>query len=481
LLDHFVYDTYSLQLLRDDIGFLVGAKISGTARSLPEKTAPYRAWGLKIQEYLQSEDAVYDAKSWSRYAWGQTTSMPVDYPDRFPSMTSLTRAVVELGGDATRTLIGISRKLGYSVHDTILCSILWAIKATFALKDRSIIVSAIINQRMGLFDEIDVSRTVGNFAGGCDVPLEFPTQEDLYDAVSSLRRQLECIPKNGKTQSILSMADWEEIRHRNSRFMFNYLGRVSAKHETNIDPNDLVHIPDHAEESQDAPDPFDSPIYQFGDLVPGELYEVRLHFVERFMNHVGDRVFDILINGLVVRNNLDILSASGAKYRPIILEYDTRANDDGLVVIEFRSSYRSPHKALINAIEVTPANGGMYYKINSGGPAVSPYGADDHFTGGIVAAAGMGQLDLTGLDRPAPYDVYNSERYCNISYHNLEWCDMNIHCALSNRLRFDLQYPAVRYRQVTIEKLAQEILNFLHHFGTGANEWNGKVDFYVKQ
>jgi Malectin domain len=54
-------------------------------------------------------------------------------------------------------------------------------------------------------------------------------------------------------------------------------------------------------------------------------------------------------------------------------------------------------------------------KIDSGGPAVSPFVADQYFTGGTTSATGNA-IDLSGAANPAPAAVYQSNRFGNFTY-----------------------------------------------------------------
>ena len=60
-----------------------------------------------------------------------------------------------------------------------------------------------------------------------------------------------------------------------------------------------------------------------------------------------------------------------------------------------------------------PPPGG--YQINSGGPAVSPFAADEDFTGGGTSATSHA-IDTSAVTSPAPQSVYQSNRYGNFTY-----------------------------------------------------------------
>jgi hypothetical protein len=60
-----------------------------------------------------------------------------------------------------------------------------------------------------------------------------------------------------------------------------------------------------------------------------------------------------------------------------------------------------------------PPPGG--FQVNSGGPAVSPFAADEDFNGGATAGTGNA-INTSGVTSPAPQAVYQSNRYGNFTY-----------------------------------------------------------------
>ena len=61
----------------------------------------------------------------------------------------------------------------------------------------------------------------------------------------------------------------------------------------------------------------------------------------------------------------------------------------------------------------TPPTGGV--DISAGGPAASPFVADEDFNGGATAAA-TNAISTTGITNPAPQSVYQHNRYGNFTY-----------------------------------------------------------------
>jgi hypothetical protein len=78
-------------------------------------------------------------------------------------------------------------------------------------------------------------------------------------------------------------------------------------------------------------------------------YSVKLHFAELYYDDIGSRIFEVRVNGSVLKNNFDILAEAGGPFIATTLETTVYVSD-GLISIEFVSEVGDPK---INAIEVS--------------------------------------------------------------------------------------------------------------------------------
>jgi hypothetical protein len=74
--------------------------------------------------------------------------------------------------------------------------------------------------------------------------------------------------------------------------------------------------------------------YAFTGLTPGVNYKVRLHFAETYWTAVGQRRFNVSINGAQVLTNFDIIAAAGAPNKATIQEFTATANS-GQVILQY--------------------------------------------------------------------------------------------------------------------------------------------------
>jgi beta-glucanase (GH16 family) len=74
--------------------------------------------------------------------------------------------------------------------------------------------------------------------------------------------------------------------------------------------------------------------YTFSGLIAGATYKVRLHSAETYWTAVGQRRFNVRINGTQVLTNFDIIAAAGAANKAVINEFNAVATG-GQITIQY--------------------------------------------------------------------------------------------------------------------------------------------------
>ena len=122
--------------------------------------------------------------------------------------------------------------------------------------------------------------------------------------------------------------------------------------------------------------------YTFPGLITGATYKVRLHHAETYWTAVGQRRFNVLINGAQVLTNFDIISAAGAQNKAVINEFSAVATG-GQITIQF-----------VTVTDNARASGIEIILAQSAAPA------------GLAAIAGNSQVSLNWNAHPgASYNV----------------------------------------------------------------------------
>lgn len=165
------------------------------------------------------------------------------------------------------------------------------------------------------------------------------------------------------------------------------------------------------------------------NLNPGGSYEVQLHFVELAHTAAGQRAFDVSMNGQTVLSNFDIYANAGAANKVVVETFYTKADEYGIIEMQTNLGTSTASgidlNPTIEAIAITQGSGSPFsgasggsittLSINSGGPADSPFVADEDYNGGDTAGPVSNTIN-TSAANAAPQAVYQTQRYVPFTY-----------------------------------------------------------------
>jgi hypothetical protein len=149
--------------------------------------------------------------------------------------------------------------------------------------------------------------------------------------------------------------------------------------------------------------------WEFPVPSPGE-YRVRLHLAEVYGLVTGQRVYDVMAEGLLEKDDVDIYKLAGAN-TAWVETFDVTVND-GSLTIEFVKGKQEPKVCAIE-IDVVPFD--LYINAGSGDYVDSDgntWVADTYFTGGKVFILQRSQSIAGTVEDP----LYKTERYGRMQY-----------------------------------------------------------------
>ena len=149
--------------------------------------------------------------------------------------------------------------------------------------------------------------------------------------------------------------------------------------------------------------------YNLTGLVANAFYVVRLDFSENYFTGIGQRMFDISLNGSVVQANYDIFGDAGAKFKATARSFTAKADTTGKITLALTNKVGG---AKVDGIEITPGVNLTAGSTNTYGSFApdAPYVTDIASTNTYSAPANQA-IDLSGVSNPAPVDVYRNERW----------------------------------------------------------------------
>jgi amino acid adenylation domain-containing protein/non-ribosomal peptide synthase protein (TIGR01720 family) len=231
LIGHFfVADIGSWQTILDDFDAAYRQALDGQPIRLQSKTTSARQWADRLAERAHSMDMKPEKEYWFSEARRSAPALPLDFPAGENSMASSLSVRVELDLGETRALLqGVQRAYGVQIDAILLTSVLFAFLPWTG--SRKLLIDLLGHGREPLYDDIDLTRTVGWLNTIYPAFLTLPEGiDDPGIAVRHVNEQLRKIPNGGIGYGILRYLSRDEDFLSRARSMpqpgifFNYFG-----------------------------------------------------------------------------------------------------------------------------------------------------------------------------------------------------------------------------------------------------------------
>lgn len=220
---HLVIDGVSWRILLEDLDRVLQSMLGGPSLPLPGKTHSVQAWADAIEAYSR-ERALEHLAYWQSVTTEAEDSLQPDFPaadDRHPACGTLVR---ELSKEETRRLLReANAPFRTQTSDLLVASLAMALGGFTGKENITIELEG--HGREELFDNMDVSRTVGWFTSMYPVNLRLPGTEPA-GIIKSVKEQLRSIPNKGMDYGILSYFAGRIPETGRSLLRFNYMGEI---------------------------------------------------------------------------------------------------------------------------------------------------------------------------------------------------------------------------------------------------------------
>jgi amino acid adenylation domain-containing protein/non-ribosomal peptide synthase protein (TIGR01720 family) len=224
IIHHWVVDGVSWRIIFEDLNALYKDD------TLPNKTSSCRDWLLYLDKNLHMFDTWRENQYWKNITLRQAYLFP---EVQSMSYANYMQASWCISSDETSTLLfQANGSLGTSMMPTyLLYSLMCALRDQFS--NNNFLIEIEGHGRDGLFDEIDISRTVGWFTTQYPVNLEIGNDPIVME-LAKLRANLNSIPKNGFLYNYMmknALGVNKNINEVNPKIGFNYLGQFNNNHD----------------------------------------------------------------------------------------------------------------------------------------------------------------------------------------------------------------------------------------------------------
>jgi len=236
VIHHLVIDTVSWRILLEDITSLYEQYKKGGPLDLPEKTDSYKHWAEKLAAYADSETFRKEIPYWAQIESLQVTPIKTNFPENRNDNDNYVKDTHSISfylaeEETTRLLTEVNRAYNTEINDILLAALALTMKHNFS-QDR-LLLDLEGHGREEIFDDVDVSRTVGWFTSLFPVQLDISYTNDPSRIIKETKETLRRIPNKGIGYGILKYLTAEEHK-KHIRFQlkpqvsFNFLGQFDA-------------------------------------------------------------------------------------------------------------------------------------------------------------------------------------------------------------------------------------------------------------
>ncbi|HWW74990.1 MAG TPA: condensation domain-containing protein, partial [Pyrinomonadaceae bacterium] len=234
VIHHLVVDGVSWRILLEDFATVYGQLGGRQNVRLPEKTTSFRHWAERLRAYAADAEVEAEADYWRGVMNVPVAPLPLDRDPSSNTRESADEVVVRLSKPLTQALLtGVAAAYHTQINDVLLTALTRCISNWTGKDSTRIVLEG--HGREELFDDVDLSRTVGVFTSFFPVVLSRPSGERRGDTLKRLKEQLRAVPGRGIRFGLLrylspSVGEDDPLgREPSAEISFNYLGRFDGE------------------------------------------------------------------------------------------------------------------------------------------------------------------------------------------------------------------------------------------------------------
>ncbi|HEX6064696.1 MAG TPA: condensation domain-containing protein, partial [Longimicrobiales bacterium] len=230
VIHHLAVDGVSWRVLREDVEAAYLALKEGRRPVYPPKSASFQRWAARLTQHARADSLRSSLSYWSAEAAQSATSLPADGPGGANLEGEARSVVTRLSGNDTHALLHATpRAYRTRINDVLLTALAIALRRWSGGDAFRIDLEG--HGREELFEDIDLSRTIGWFTSLFPVRLEIAPGLDTGSALKSVKEQLRRVPDRGLSHGLLRYCGDPDARAAlaqapGAELLFNYLGQL---------------------------------------------------------------------------------------------------------------------------------------------------------------------------------------------------------------------------------------------------------------
>jgi len=227
---HLAIDGISWRILLDDFQTAYAQVSSGKATKLPPKSTSFQLWANRLTDYAQAEAANSELAYWEMVSAKDVGKIPVDYTSGDNVEKSQKSVSVSLSEDETQALLKeVPSAYQTEINDVLLTALAQVTRLWTG--GNSMLIEMEGHGREYLFEDVDISRTIGWFTSIFPVLIELAGNETTGEVLKSVKEQLRVLPNHGIGYGLLRYLN-DDVAIKQTlaaiphyELSFNYLGQ----------------------------------------------------------------------------------------------------------------------------------------------------------------------------------------------------------------------------------------------------------------
>ncbi|MCU1734443.1 MULTISPECIES: non-ribosomal peptide synthetase [unclassified Pseudomonas] len=230
VIHHLVVDGVSWRVLLEDLQQAYGAIAAGRAPGLPAKSTSLKAWAEKLHGYAASPTLEAERDYWRATLAGAEDALPRDNAQANPRIADAAHAASHLSAELTAQLLKVAPAAYRTQVNDLLLTALAQVLCQWS-QQPSVLIQLEGHGREDLFEDVDLSRTVGWFSSL--FPVRLTPATSAAASICAIKEQLRGVPAKGIGFGLLRYLGDVDFAHElaalpQARVTFNYLGQFDA-------------------------------------------------------------------------------------------------------------------------------------------------------------------------------------------------------------------------------------------------------------
>ena len=222
---HLVMDGVSWQILLQDFFMAYENIVANTPIQLPLKTDSFKRWAEHIQDFANSNAIMTEKPYWTSLDHIHVNPLPIDASPTNSYQDLASESIVFSKDDTNCLLYHVNHAYNTEINDILLVSLARTFHLWHGDKRTAIMMEG--HGRENLFEQIDITRTIGWFTSEFPVILDL-TSEDTGIQIKTIKEMIRQIPNKGIGYGILKyLTRTEPVSFQlRPQIAFNYLGQM---------------------------------------------------------------------------------------------------------------------------------------------------------------------------------------------------------------------------------------------------------------